>query len=235
MQSSIITIGQICDAIEEGMAKSPQALEAFKQKYGVFFEEDLRWTNHNAQALQQHYSSSWMKRCTRVAQAHPQLGFSFVSEYLSTLEGEGGDRGLIERVFDLFWNKHFGESAHVRGALPEDAAKHRLIRKWLGQSALCDRMQDLPLSTLVASHMESVMLEGHLHAFESLDALWSNYVSALEGRHRLSTNDAELFKQYYPVVAPMYVSYDQDASSYQGIEAIWAAFSEKALDSHTEA
>ena len=70
---------------------------------------------------------------------------------------------------------------------------------------------------------------------QSLDALWSNYVSALEGMHRLSTNDAELFKQYYPVVAPMYVSYDQDASSYQGIEAIWAAFSEKALDSHTEA
>lgn len=209
----------------EDMAKSPQALEAFKQKYGVFFEEDLRWTNHNAQALQQHYSSSWMQRCKSVAQAHPQLGFSFASDYLCMLEGEGGDRGLVERVFDMFWNKHFGESAHVRGERPEDAAKHRLIRKWLGQSALCDKMQDLPLSILVAGHLEQTMIQGDLQALESVEALWLNYVSSLEGMHRLSANDAELFKQYYPVVSPMYVSYDQDASTYQGIDAIWQLIS----------
>lgn len=83
----------------------------------------------------------------------------------------------------MFWNKHFGESAHVRGERPEDAAKHRLIRKWLGQSALCDKMQDLPLSTLVAGHIEQTMIQGDLLSLESVEALWSNYVSALEGMH----------------------------------------------------
>ena len=53
----------------------------------------------------------------------------------------------------------------------------------LGQSALCDKMQDLPLSILVAGHLEQTMIQGDLQARESVEALWLNYVSSLEGMH----------------------------------------------------
>lgn len=210
------------DAMLARMAKTPEALELFKEKYSAFFEEDLRWTFHNAETLQSQYAPAWTQRCKMTAKAHPQLGLSFASDYLPALDGPGGDAELVERVFDAFWDRHQSPNSPGFNADPSNAHAHRLIRKWLGQSALCDKMADLPLSGLVCEHIEKSIASGDSKALESIQSLWDNYLCALEGLCRLSPNDAELFKAYYPVVSPMYVSYDLDPSAYKGIQATWA-------------
>ena len=209
------------------IAKSEEALSAFKEKFGPFFEEDLRWTAHNARHLAKELLPGWVD-CARRFAAGCGLGFSETDDYASCWSDS--DAALVDNLFDALWDRHWkggemdGGTAQVpagAGDCPE-MPQARARQRWLcGQLALAYRMWDLPVSRAVAKQIESACLGGDPEAIGECVELWENYVDALEGLNRLSVNDAALFKAYYPIVPPLYVSYDRDKATYGGIAAMW--------------
>jgi hypothetical protein len=202
------------------IAKSPEALEAFKAKYAPFFEEDLRWTAHNARHLQNRLDPRWIE-------LHAQFARGCDLRLTSTRDCRGAwsedDEALVDQVFDWMWSIHWGTPPAALDGSVEPGAR-RMQRWWLGQLALTLQMDDLPLSGIVREKIVAACL-GRPTAQElrALVPAWNSYVDALAGLSRLSGNDAAIFKTHYPIVPPLYVSYDRGTETYKGIAATWAA------------
>lgn len=205
------------------LSSTPEALAQFKLKYSVFFEEDLRWTAHNASHLSTAIHPDWAALFTTFAK-QCDLHLHTTRDYHSAWSDE--DETLVNQVFDLLWARQWEapQLIYTSETLPET---RRLQRWWLGQLSLTYHMNDLPLSKCVRDAIVSTCLatdlapEAHAQALQNLIPLWDNYIDALEGLSRLSSHDMTLAKSYYPIVPPMYVSYDQDRSTYQGIATRW--------------
>lgn len=199
------------------IAKSEEALEQFKAKFGIFFEEDQRWTAHNAVALGQQINPQWRGLYEQFA-AQLDLGLTSTSDYHSAWSED--DKQLVDNVFEQLWRRHW---SNPRASIGADAATKSMQRWWLGQLALTFKMDDLPLSGLVRHHISTACLSNSSHdVLASLVPVWNNYIDALEALNRLSANDAQVFKAYYPVTTPMYVSYDHDPSSYMDVAGRWS-------------
>jgi len=210
------------------IASSPEALAAFKDKYAPFFEEDLRWTAHNARHLTQSLDPRWIALHAEFAQ-NCDLRLTSTADYHDAWSEN--DEQLVDRVFDRLWSIHWadGDASQGRALDPSiEPETRRLQRCWLGQIALTHKMDDLPLSRVVREAIVRACFEAPTTAkLAALIPLWDNYVDALEGLSRISGNDNSIFKTYYPVVPPLYVSYDMGRDAYQGIAAMWAQAREK--------
>lgn len=198
------------------IASSATALDAFKSKFGIFFEEDQRWTSHNAAELGRQIDPAWRDLYKTFAH-RLDLGLTTTADYHSAWSEN--DEALVDNVFEMLWTRHWANPAASRGA---DASTKALQRWWLGQLALTYKMDDLPLSGLIRQTVVAACL-GNTNAstLQALVPAWNNYIDVLHAMSRLSTNDAQVFKPYYPVTTPLYVSYDQNPESYVGIEDRW--------------
>ena len=123
-------------------------------------------------------------------------------------------------VFEQLWALHWGQPAQDH--VPSMADTKKMQRWWLGQMALTYKMDDFPLSGLIRQTVVRACLGGAPADYlQALVPAWNNYVDALQAMARLSPNDAQVFKAYYPVTTPLYVSYDLDPGSYVGIQKRW--------------
>lgn len=209
------------DARELGaIAKSPEALVAFKAKYSRFFEADLRWTAHNARHLQKSVDPRWIALHERF-KSQCDLGLSSTEDYHQAWSED--DKLLVDQVFERLWSLRWVKPSELyQGGV--GASGRRLQRWWLGQLALTYKMEDVPLSgcvrqSLVRACLESPTEEGLREPL----ALWESYVDALGGLARVSSNDTSIFKAYYPIVPPLYLSYDLEPGAYRGVAAMWSA------------
>lgn len=201
------------------IAKSEGALSEFKAKYAPFFEEDLRWTAHNARHLMGSMDSRWRELYERFA-AEADLGLSTTADYSQGWSED--DEALVDGVFGRLWARHWESPEALYPDARADAETRRLQRWWLGQLSLTYAMDDLPLSGCVRQAIVSACLEApSAQRLSELTPLWESYVDALIGLCRVSGNDAALCKGCYPAVPPLYVSYDQDKESYRGVEETW--------------
>lgn len=202
------------------IAKSPEALEAFKEKYAPFFEEDLRWTAHNARRLIRTVDPRWGELYERFAH-ETDLQLSTTRRYHSGWSEN--DETMVDRVFEELWEKSWERPDGVYADEAITPETRRLQRWWLGQLALTYAMDDLPLSGCVRETIVSACLEApNEERLASLIPLWDSYVDALIGLCRLSSNDEASAKKCHPVTPPLYVSYDQEKGSYRGVKAMWA-------------
>lgn len=198
------------------LCSKPEALAAFNDKYGPFFEEDLRWTAHNARHLASALDPRWVG-CHRRFALGCDLGLSETDDYAAQWSDD--DRSLVDGLFEALWARHWVAGSEYDQAIDPEV---RALQRWFcGQLALTYKMDDLPLSRCVRESVEAACLGGDLDSIRAQIPLWENYVDALEALSRLSGNDAALFKDYYPIVPPMYVSYDRPKESYSGIAARW--------------
>lgn len=206
------------DTLLRAIAKSPQALDDFKGKFGVFFEEDQRWTSHNAVQLGRQLDPTWRTLYELFSQ-HLDLGLTSTVDYYGAWSED--DTTLVDNVFEQLWLFHWEPPASRQDL--SMAETKRMQRWWLGQIALTYKMDDLPLSGLIRQTVVRACLDdAPADYLQELVPVWNNYVDALQAMARLSPNDAQVFKAYYPVTTPLYVSYDLDPGSYVGIERRWA-------------
>jgi hypothetical protein len=203
------------------IAKSPEALDAFQMKYAPFFEADLRWTAHNARHLQESIDPRWR---ALHAQFQSELGLGFTSTIDYAQAWSDDDEALVDGVFGLMWDIHWGCGREERAGPSASPEARRLRRWWLGQLSLTFLMDDLPLSRTVRDIIAgSCLRQDEGQELVALIPLWENYVDALGGLSRLSSNDVDIFKAHFPVAPPFYVSYDLDPSRYAGVAATWAS------------
>ena len=208
------------DARLRQIAKSEKSLADFQNKYAPFFEADLRWTAQNARHLQSSLNPRWRDLHGQFQQ-ELGLGLTTTSDYLDAWSDD--DEALVDGVFDRLWSIHWGERRAERDGPEATARSRRLRRWWLGQLSLTFLMDDLPMSGAVRQIISGACLrQAAQDELAALIPLWENYVDALVGLSRLSSNDAEIFKAHVPIVPPFYVSYDLDQSCYAGVAATWA-------------
>jgi hypothetical protein len=210
------------------LSGSVEKSDAFFQKYASFFEEDIKWTVHNLERIFSHVDAGWRKLYQEVGDKYGLL-LPTTKDYLPAWEevvkthpdwengNETGafEEGLILGVLDLMWDKFF-EKYQKPSISPEKAETVRWV---LGQLALSYKMNDLPVSLWCREKILKDLEEANSQ--EDLNRVkqsWEHYVDTLRGLNRLSPNDWMLFKHYYPVVPPLYLSYDLDASNYMGID-----------------
>jgi hypothetical protein len=192
--------------------EAERALEAFKGKYGRFFEEDLRWTEHNFDqfASQKDYVDRWLDDV--VGRQHLRAnGLETLTSFALGLDDRSDGKDLFDAIFEAVFRvvtRNATRTADCDAALSTSNAFKRYM---IGQMSIFARFGDVldapairnKLMSMVASPRELTDAD-----IAGMTGLYEAYVRMLERRNLIDHSDALTYRSVHPVFPPFYVFYD---------------------------
>lgn len=188
------------------------ALEAFKEKYGRFFIEDLRWTERNFEQFdsQKTYIDKWIGLVGRDTLS--DRGLTLLSNFMSEIDPVVNQNDLVDTIFDLVFDAVVIPNAESRASSGADLSVSNAFKRYMiGQMSLFARFGELfDMPALRTKVMQKVTSGDILTPEEirNLTALVRVYVDGLERRHLIDPSDAQTYRAMHPLFPPFYVFYD---------------------------
>lgn len=206
------------------LGASESALEKFTQKYERFFQEDYRWTinNYDNMAKDAEFFSKWTQL---VFNRMGLVGIVDTVDSFTERHFKNSDDAadIVGRTFDAVWKERVLPAMMTTTRPTETDRKTRqqnAFRRYItGQLALCVKVQHLTpratetMETIIA-HM-STAVDGDDVDCERVNDFFVRFVSWLSMRSIIKRDDAETFKDMYPLFEPFYVFYDAKRSGNQ--------------------
>lgn len=198
---------ELLDCSAEGEA----ALDAFKEKYGRFFSEDLVWTRRNIEAMeaQSEYVRRWIDIVGPVTIA--DNGLTTVGKFASDARRRGGTIS-VETVFDeMFETIIIPGFYYVSRCGPEERVSNAFKRYMLGQMSVFARYDFLcPMNAVSGKLMRKLRGTAVLSSEDivAMRELYATYVDELRRRDLVSDDDARMYPSIHPLFPPNYVFYD---------------------------
>lgn len=189
------------------------ALDAFKGKYGRFFKEDLRWTEHNFDqfASQADYINRWLDdvvgRENLVAN-----GLETITSFALGLDDRKGEKDLFDAIFELVFDRVVARNATTSPDCTAGLSVSNAFKRYMiGQLSIFARFVDVldapairnKLASMIASPRE--LTAGDI---SGMTGLYEAYVRMLERRNLIDHSDALTYRSVHPVFPPFYVFYD---------------------------
>lgn len=189
------------------------ALEAFKGKYGRFFDEDLRWTEHNFDQFES--QSPYIRRWLDDVVGRESLkanGLETITSFVERLADVTGGEDPFDAIFDAIFDgvvvRNAGSAADCTASLSTSNAFKRYM---IGQLSIFARFMDVldapairnKLMSMVASPQELTDAD-----ISGMTGLYETYVTLLERRNLIDHSDALTYRSVHPVFPPFYVFYD---------------------------
>jgi len=228
-------------------AAGAAALAAFKEKYTPFFIVDYAWTASNIAscAARRDYFAAWWADVAPLRRLAPDLLLLTIEEFAEAAGLSGGRADapgvdIVSAVFDTVWRLIYRPALATRERLA--SADHRLFHAYLryamGQAGLfhappaAASRRTAPVAaaikTFLTTASAATAADGSRGATTFTDvaavqALYGHYVRSLEGDGALTPDDAEVYKEVFPLFEPNYLSYDDAPASYGSLPAVWAA------------
>jgi hypothetical protein len=198
-------------ALLDGSPEGDDALNAFKEKYGRFFTEDLVWTRRNFDTMekQSDYVQRWIELVGR--QTIVDNGLTTLSDFTSRVKWDHQGisvEDIFEDMFDTIIVPNLAYSRkHELGRTISNAFK----RYMLGQMSIFARYGDIcPMPSLTGKLLRKLKRADVLTSadIESMRGLYASYVAELRDRALISDDDARIYPAIHPLFPPNYVFYD---------------------------
>jgi hypothetical protein len=197
--------------------EAADALEAFKGKYGRFFEEDLRWTEHNFDqfASQKDYVDRWLDDV--VGREHLIAnGLETLTSFALGLDDRSGGTDLFDVIFEAVFDRVVARNARRAADCTASLSTSSAFKRYMiGQMSIFARFGDVldapairkKLMSMVGSPQELTDAD-----ISGMTGLYETYVRMLERRNLIDHSDALTYRSVHPVFPPFYVFYDTKKS-----------------------
>lgn len=197
--------------------EAEKALEAFKGKYGRFFEEDLRWTEHNFDqfASQTDYINRWLDDVVGRDNLAAN-GLETITSFALGLDDRSGEKDLFDAIFELVFDRIVTRNATTAADCTASVSTSNAFKRYMiGQLSIFARFADVldapairnKLMSMVASPLELTDAD-----IAGMTGLYEAYVRMLERRNLIDHSDALTYRSVHPVFPPFYVFYDTKKS-----------------------
>jgi len=199
--------------LEPGEA-AMSSLEAFKQKYGRFFSEDVRWTERNFDQFAAHsdYISRWMSCVSQDTLA--DNGLTTLSRFMLGMNcgRDPGAEAVLDDILDIVFKRVVVPNArHPATTLAGVCVSNAFRRYMIGQMsffARYSRIFDMP--AIRSKLTRKIAGRGTLSAddIKGMRHLFDLYVKTLAERQIIDPSDAITYVAVHPLFPPFYVFYD---------------------------
>ncbi len=211
-------------------------IEKFKAKYMPFFVEDFRWTVRNFANMSRKADEfrRWWDLCEPIREL-VSLDLQTTSEFISSLAcGKTADRDeLIEAVFDLVFARRITPVLRSFDQKPketnwdlvdQDALRKGFARYMMGQFGLYARFHYQEetkwhakrLANFIQDELQGINLEKIARARD----FFADYIDLLQRKNLISLDDANTYKEIYPLFEPVYVFYDEKKDFYTDLREV---------------
>ncbi|MNU31241.1 hypothetical protein D3C71_197600 [compost metagenome] len=192
------------------------ALEAFKGKYGRFFEEDLRWTEHNFDqfASQRDYIDRWLDEIVGRENLLAS-GLETVTSFALGLDDRKGEKDLFDAIFDLVFERVARNATTEENCAAGLSTSNAFKRYMIGQLSIFARYSDVLDAPAIRKKLMSMVSnpkELGEAEISGMTGLYETYVRMLERRNLIDHSDALTYRSMHPVFPPFYVFYDTKKS-----------------------
>jgi hypothetical protein len=192
------------------------ALEAFKGKYGRFFEEDLRWTEHNFDqfASQRDYIDRWLDEV--VGRDHLLAsGLETVTSFALGLDDRKGEKDIFDAIFDVVFDRVTRNATTAEKCPAGLSTSNAFKRYMIGQLSIFARFSDVLDAPAIRKKLMSMVSNPRELGeadISGMTGLYEAYVRMLERRNLIDHSDALTYRSVHPVFPPFYVFYDTKKS-----------------------
>lgn len=192
-----------------------ETLAAFKEKYGRFFSEDVRWTERNYEQFATHskYIKRWLELVSAKTLASNDL--VTVSRFLLAMNCGPNDspETILDDIVDIVFKRVVTPNARLPTVISADLCISNAFRRYMiGQMSIFARFGRIfdmpPIRTKLTRKIAS---KGLLSAADiaGMKGLFETYVDALAKRQIIDPSDAITYKSMHPLFPPFYVFYDE--------------------------
>lgn len=204
--------------------RSTSNLELFREKYAPFFVEDFRWTDRNYAHM--HSRRDEFRRWWDVVgplRDRARLRLETIDEFASALGP--GDR--VERIFERIFATRIEPA--LAGRTPRPPAERLLrgfFRYMLGQLGVFFRFDFVPEATTyrdrIVGFLEKAADRGELDLgrIRAVRGFYEQFIDLLKEKNLISMDDAETWKEVYPLFEPYYVFYDEGFDAYEDLASV---------------
>jgi hypothetical protein len=191
------------------------ALDAFKAKYGRFFEEDIRWTEHNFDQFesQADYIGRWIDDVVGRGNLRTN-GLETLSSFMIRLddrEAEGG-KDVFDAVFEQIFDRVVVGNARTSANRDAEISISNGFKRYIiGQLSIFARFGDVLDAPAIREKLMSKVASERMLTTDEIRAmrdLFNAYVDMLERRSLIDYSDALTYRSMHPVFPPFYVFYD---------------------------
>lgn len=216
--------------------ENTSSLTEFKKKFGPFFVEDYRWTEHNYENMvtRSEEMARWWSDVEPLRTLEHAEQIESIDVFLTQIEvthpdafsGQTGD--FIDAVFDLVFERKVRPvlDLHPPPLLDSSERLFKGFTKWItAQLAITSKFHFLPESGQVRKDIISYMQNLSDGSMTITDvtivrSMFENYLHYLAEKNLLSHDDEVTFAELYPLFDPFYVNYDKGAAHYEDLTTI---------------
>ncbi|MCA9636469.1 MAG: hypothetical protein KC420_10630 [Myxococcales bacterium] len=211
-------------ALLERAGAGDEALVDYQQKYAAYFVEDLRWTARNWQGMAERaddFDRWW--RDTAPLRGLTELGLETIDDFVAALADEGGEGDLVDRIFARLWRTRIEPAlaGAVPSVTPAERRERAFLRYMIGNFGIFAAHDDAADAALVRDRLTRFLVDHRgrldLAAIARARAFYERFVDGLAERHLATLDDAETWRELYPLVEPFYVFYDGPADAYEAL------------------
>ncbi len=183
-------------------------LQDFKNKYSVFFWQDLEWNNHN-------YSDFLTRKFdTELMNKYKISRPEFVYQDLEKLKNEvsSGNKIIFKKLFALFYTQ-LVEALEYSPNNNLEANENARIKKYLyGQirpSYLYSKQFPKITDELEKIYSEILKARNEI-SYDKFCIKYTSFLDELKLNNVLDLDTAEIYKTSYPLFNPKYINYDKN-------------------------
>lgn len=202
------------------------ALDNFKEKYMKFFCEDFKWTRNNYNYFRNNADESarwWdlVNPLRRIA----QLDTESIEEFAGKIDVS--NECLIDTIFNELYQRvsTILSSKFVKIDSFEVRQRKAFFRYMMGQLSILVRYEHVVKEAKVFQKMICDYLTEITHSISMDDidfcrSLLSDFVDILLQKNLINYDDAETFKDVFPVFEPSFAFYDEKIDFYRDLSSV---------------
>jgi hypothetical protein len=200
------------------------SLDNFKNKYAAYLVQDLKWTQKNVEELEQR-SGEFRYWWDSIVPRHIADGLGW-----ETVEGVFAQRPKDMDLFshvDIFnymgkmCVKKIKKAMSGEATAPKSAKVMRFTRWALGQLLFFSRYRWVPLvrgwQDSFVSLVEKIWMEGTDDLMDLFRTRWEWLLRQCVSQSVLTSEDADLFGEVFPIIDPRFIGYDYEERSHAEI------------------